>query len=237
MISQRQKSILDAVIREYVAIAGPVASEHVVKKYHLPYSPATVRSELLALDEAGLLTQPHTSAGRVPTDKGYRFFINNLAGDGIPKTDEETLRELCSVDEPAEFLKQASRILAHLTQSVTLAGFPADDLFYKSGIGWAMLAPEFSETEFMHDFSALVDTIDEEISRIIEILAMNTFGGPRVFIGRENPIPVARRYGMIVSRLETPFEKESLVALLGPKRMNYERNIAILRNFQEILSA
>lgn len=236
MLTERQKSILDAVIREYVATAEPVASERIVKKYRPSLSPATVRNELLALDEAGFLTQPHTSAGRVPTDKGYRFFINSLSASPAPQLKEEAVREMREADDPAEFIKQASRILAHLTRNVALAGFPEDDLFYKTGLGEAMLEPEFLETEMMHEFAALVDIIDGEISEMFNILAAGGFAGPRVFVGRENPIREARRYGMIVSSVETPFDKPSLVALIGPKRMDYERNIAILKRFSEVLA-
>ena len=82
MVTERQKSILEVVIREYVATAAPVASEEIVRKYRMALSPATVRNELQTLDGAGFLTQPHTSAGRIPTDKGYRFFINVNRGGG-----------------------------------------------------------------------------------------------------------------------------------------------------------
>ena len=71
-ITERQQHILGTLIREYVASAEPVASGDLVHKHRLPYSSATVRSELVALDEAGYLTQPHTSAGRIPTDRGSR---------------------------------------------------------------------------------------------------------------------------------------------------------------------
>ncbi len=74
----RQRDILHAVIREHIASARPVASAALVRRYRLDVSTATVRNELASLEELGLLTHPHTSAGRVPTDLGYRYFIESL---------------------------------------------------------------------------------------------------------------------------------------------------------------
>lgn len=229
-ITERQQHILGTLVREYVASAEPVASGDLVRKYRLPYSSATVRSELQALDEAGFLTQPHTSAGRVPTDKGYRFFINRELEPAEPALESNAVRAfeaLAEVESPAEFLKQASRLMAHLTQNVALAGFPDEDLFYKSGISEIAQAPEFIEAPTMRDFAALLEVLDDEIEDLFRTLHARE---PLVFIGRENPIASARRYGMIVSALETPFEKEGVMALIGPKRMDYARNVAIMRH-------
>ena len=234
-LTERQKSILDAVIREYVTMAEPVASEHVVRKYRLPYSPATVRNELVALDQAGYLAQPHTSAGRVPTDKGYRFFINHRevrSEENVPSREERAIRELSRLSDPAEFMKQASRLMAHLTRNFVLAGFPEEELFYKSGISQVLREPEFSDFELLREFSALIDSIEDDITRW---LGTGELDEPRTFIGGENPIRRARHYGMIISSLETPFEKESVILLMGPKRMDYEHNLAILKHFQEAL--
>ncbi len=236
MLTERQKAILNAAVREYVAKAEPVSSDQIVKKCDLSCSPATVRNELVALDESGYLTQPHTSAGRIPTDKGYRFFINNLTAERVPMREDQAMREIREVGDPREFVKQASRILAHLTHNVALAGFPDEDLFYKSGIGEVMLEPEFSEAAFAHEFTALVEMIDEEMADMLDVFFSDNFSEPLVFIGHENPIRGARHYGMIVSSSPTPFNKESMIAIIGPKRMDYQRNIAILKNFQDALS-
>ena len=244
MLSERQKTILDTVIREYVATAEPVASAELARKYRLGFSPATVRSELVALDEAGYLDQPHTSAGRIPTDRGYRFFINHMMGSaplrqsreagGIADREERVLRRLALLDEPGEFVRQAGRALAHLTRSFVLASLPDEDLFYKAGLAEVMQEPEFSDGLAVHEFSSLLDTIEDDFRRWFDPADLNE---PRTFIGRENPIPRARHYGMIVAACPTPFEKAGIIALIGPKRMDYEHNLALLRHFREILDA
>jgi len=268
-LTERQQHILAAVVREYVERAEPVASAELVAKYRLPYSPATVRNELVALDEAGFLMQPHTSAGRVPTDRGYRFFINHslereparstrfarldsarLAETSARRAGGRSVRRaseaefdaafaaLASAETPAEFLKQASRLMAELTQNAVLAGIPDEDLFYKSGIGAVMQEPEFAEVPLLREFSALLDVLDDEIERMVAARLGERAAPtePRVFIGRENPIPEARRYSMIISACETPFGKEGVFALIGPTRMDYERNLAVFRSLRELFA-
>src|SRR5205085_3531366 len=79
MLDDRKAAILRAVVKEYIETAQPVGSSHVARSAALPVSSATVRNEMGVLERDGYLTQPHTSAGRIPTDKGYRFFVDHLA--------------------------------------------------------------------------------------------------------------------------------------------------------------
>lgn len=234
-LTERQKTILDALIREHVATAEPVASAELVKRYRMAYSPATVRNELLCLDEAGYLAQPHTSAGRMPTDKGYRYFITHLLeSHGITEGEELKLVTLRGVADPIEFTRRTSRIMARLTRNLALTGFPGQNLFYKSGLRDVMQEPEFRDLAAVQEFSALVDHIEEEVMRFFD---PEDFVEPKTFIGVENPIRQARHYGMIASSYETPFQKENLIILLGPKRMDYGHNLALLNHFREMLTA
>lgn len=234
-ITDRQKAILGALVREYVASAEPVASERIVHTYRFPFSPATVRNELLVLDDAGYVAQPHTSAGRIPTDKGYRFFINYLmSGGGIARGEERALRELRELADPLEFLRQASRLFSELTQTFSLSGLPDEEFYYKSGIRVVMREPEFSDITVRYEFSTFVDLIEDEFDRLFDPAK---FAEPKIFVGAENPIRFARHCGMIVQALETPLEKEGVIALIGPKRMDYEHNLALLKHFRELLRA
>jgi len=88
-LADRQREILRAVIREFISTAQPVASAALVRRYALPVSSATVRNELAELEDLGLLTHPHTSAGRVPTDLGYRYFIESLLPDTTLQPEEQ----------------------------------------------------------------------------------------------------------------------------------------------------
>src|SRR5262245_2410406 len=83
MLDERKTAILSAVVQEYIATALPVGSTHISDAPGVGVSPATVRNEMAVLEQEGYLTQPHTSAGRIPTDKGYRFFVDHLARPGV----------------------------------------------------------------------------------------------------------------------------------------------------------
>src|SRR6476620_3013838 len=94
-LTPRRERILRHVVQEYVVLAQPVPSDLIARKYEAELSPATVRNELAALEEAGLIAQPHTSAGRVPTDRGYRYFVELLQKEERELTPGErrTLRQ------------------------------------------------------------------------------------------------------------------------------------------------
>src|SRR6266567_8995685 len=82
MLNERRAQLLSLIIREYVDSAQPVGSETIVRKHELPYSSATIRNEMARLEEEGYISHPHTSAGRVPSDQGYRYYVDSLSGVG-----------------------------------------------------------------------------------------------------------------------------------------------------------
>lgn len=232
MLKERQKSILDAVIQEYIETAFPVASERIVDKFRMPYSSATVRNELLVLDEAGFLEQPHISAGRIPTDKGYRFNIEDLEAkdDMLHEAERELLSRLFRIHNEVEFLKQVARALSEISQSFIVAGFHEEGIFYKAGISEVFREPEFEDRTVLKEFSELADFIDEGIKKMF---TPHDFKKPRAFIGKENPIKEARNYGMVVSLVITPKKRETVVAILGPKRMDYRKNLSLFEYLLE----
>jgi heat-inducible transcriptional repressor len=127
-LDPRAQQVLGAVIREYIATAEPVASSQLVRGYKLDVSPATVRNELAALEDAGLLTHPHTSAGRVPTDLGYRYFIERLMPSPSLRTDEQVTvshQFQQALQDTAAWLRVAASSLARLTAEASIVTPPA----------------------------------------------------------------------------------------------------------------
>jgi heat-inducible transcriptional repressor len=127
-LADRQREILRAVIREFITTAQPVASGALVRRYALPVSSATVRSELAELEELGLLTHPHTSAGRVPTDLGYRYFIESLMPDTALQLDEQLTvshQFQQAQQDTAQWLRLAASTLARLTAEASIVTQPA----------------------------------------------------------------------------------------------------------------
>jgi len=123
-LSERQRRILCYVVEEYVATGQPVGSRYLVESAALPLSSSTVRSELAELEQIGLLTHPHTSAGRVPTDDGYRYYADALLGERDPKPAPLSLDLSVVRNEVEEALEATTGVLAHMTQLLALASAP-----------------------------------------------------------------------------------------------------------------
>jgi heat-inducible transcriptional repressor len=126
-LTERQKTILMLVIRDYIETAQPVGSKALVARYHLDLSSATVRNELSALDELGYLRQPHTSAGRVPTEEGYRFFVGQMMHQAeLPETVQHTISHQFYQARPDidQWMTLAASILAHQSQGASVVTAP-----------------------------------------------------------------------------------------------------------------
>ena len=126
-IRERKMKILYAIIKDYIATAEPVGSRTLAKKYNLGISPATIRNEMADLEEMGFLEQPHTSSGRVPSDKAYRIYVDQLMKvEKINKVIEETINKEYEshVGELDKIISQTSKILSNLTNYTSLALTP-----------------------------------------------------------------------------------------------------------------
>lgn len=126
-LSERQKLILALVIRDYIDTAQPVGSQHLVEHYNLDVSSATVRNELVALTNMGYLRQPHTSAGRVPTEDGYRYFVRQLMGHTeLPDTTKHTIAHQFyqAGHDVDRWMRLAASVLAHQSQAAALVTAP-----------------------------------------------------------------------------------------------------------------
>ena len=126
-LTERQKTLLMLVIRDYIETAQPVGSKHLVERYRLDMSSATVRNEMAALTEMGYLRQPHTSAGRVPTEEGYRFFVGQMVNQAeLPQTIQQTITHQFYQSRPDvdQWMTLAASVLAHQSQGVSLVTAP-----------------------------------------------------------------------------------------------------------------
>ncbi len=126
MQEDRRLAVLRAIVEDYVTTREPVGSKALVERHHLGVSPATVRNDMAALEEEGLIAQPHTSAGRIPTDKGYRFFVDRLTQ--IKPMSSAERRAIATFLEGAhdleDMIQRSVRLLAQLTQQVAIVQYP-----------------------------------------------------------------------------------------------------------------
>ena len=230
-ITERQEQILNQVVQEYIESAQPVSSQLLEKKYDFGIKPAMIRIELQKLTDRGYFFQPHTSAGRVPTDKGYRFFVDNLLNREIPECEDIFgIEEI--LGEREDILKWASRLtkfLAEESSNLAILHLLERDLFWKEGWEEILKMPEFEDKDLISDFAKLLENFEKDI----ENFKINS--GIKIYIGRENPFPKARDFSIISSKCFLPDEEEGIVSLLGPKRMNYDRNIGLMNSLVKLL--
>lgn len=237
-LHDRQKAVLKALVCEYVKSADPVSSKELLETYRFPFSSATIRNDFQVLGDLGYLSQPHVSAGRIPTDKAYRFYINeHESGVPVRGRDAKALSTLGHKEglTDEEFLRSASVILSELSGGFTTAGLLDDGLFFKYGFSGVLREPEFDDQDLVRDFARCIDEFEKDASDIFETISSRT---PEVFIGKENPLKSGREYGMVVYAYEkdgSTGKKKRIVSILGPKRMDYERNISLLKEFDEVV--
>jgi heat-inducible transcriptional repressor len=224
-MTERRQLILNTIIKEHIRSAAPVGSNILVEKYKLDISPATVRNEMAALEEDGYIAQPHTSAGRIPTEKAYKQYIENFfgqekrqklkAGKSEIKNIDETLGRKDEID-----LKETAKLLSHLTGNTVFWGFHRHNLYY-TGISQLFAQPEFSRMQFVFDISTVIDRMDEIVDDIFEDLD----SGVHILIGSENP------FGNFCSAIVSKYklrQKDGVFGLLAPMRMDYNKNLSLI---------
>jgi len=221
----RQKEILTSLIEEYIKKASPIGSEFLVKKYKLEFSSATVRNEMMDLEEKGFIFQPHTSAGRVPTEKGYKFYLREILTlqtlKDFLKEDEKILlkRLLKKKIGEKEILKKMAKIISEFSSSLIYVGFNKSEFFY-TGFLKLFLQPEFRDREFLYNISQIIDSFDEIIKDIFDKIEEEI----EILIGRENPF--SEECATIISTFFLRNQK-IILGLLAPMRMNYKKNLSI----------
>ena len=227
MITDRQKSILFAMIEEHVKTAQPISSQMVCETFDFDVSPATMRSEIVRLEEEGDLHQPHTSAGRVPTDKGYRLFVDALLAhkERENRKARTALRHVADLEqETYAAFAELARAIATLAGSTVFSGSLRSPAFFKAGVHDTLSQPELEDSFLRKRFGDMVDSIEKDIPAFTSALAQD---GPAVFIGKENPLSKAHDFSMLVSRCKIS-GGDGVVVILGPKRMNYRKSIDAL---------
>lgn len=232
MATERQKLILLAVVNEYIKTAQPVGSGFFQDAHNLQVSPATIRNELACLEEAGFLFQPHTSSGRVPTDAGYRFFVDTITEEKEFKKAGEIIGKLARLKEEEDALfAELARVIASLSRNMVLSGPWDARMLFKAGINEILSQPELADHSLRKHFGYIIDSFEENLEELSEL---TNYDNPTVFIGKENPISDAEDFSMIVSKCRL-LSDEGIIVILGPKRMNYKKNLQLLNSLINLM--
>jgi len=218
-MDNRKKLILNTIVKEYIKTGAPVGSGFLVEKYKLNISPATVRNEMAELEESGHIIQPHTSAGRIPTELAYDLYLENLKIRQISKSDEKILD--ASLFSQTPNFKQTAKDLARLSNNAVFWAFHKNNLYY-TGISNMLQQVEFSQINLIHSFSAVIDQVDEVIDQIFDQVGI----GVHALIGTKNP------FGIFCGTVLVKYRHKNntgLFGILGPIRMDYEKNMSLVR--------
>ena len=232
--NQRKRIILAASINAYINSASPVSSEAMAKDFDL--SSATVRNIFAELEESGYLTHPYTSAGRMPTDKGYRYYVDSLMSeiDLLQEVKEGIIREYKNTIECLEeALEKTSEIISMITRYTGIVSFLEwEDKFFYKGLSLILEQPEFKDTEKIR---MLVKMLEDK-KRFLEIINRDLKEPVTIYIGREIGCPEIDSCSLVVSKYQRGKKENGRLVVLGPRRMDYEHIVPALEFISNVLS-
>ena len=217
-LDERKKRILQAIVNDYVKFAEPIASKIIADKYDLDLSSATIRNEMAELEELGLIEKTHTSSGRIPSDLGYRYYVDSLM-DYYDVSNEELTNLASYLEGCGKMLTDISKILSGLTHYTTISMDKDDMVLY--GRNNVFDYPEFRDIERLKKFMYLM----EEEERIREIVDSYTNTDITIRIGGENNFDEVKDYSIVTFN----YKDEGTIAIIGPKRMDYSRVVSYIR--------
>lgn len=247
-MTSRQEALLTSIIKEYIQTAEPVSSRLLEKTGFFGLCSATIRAEMNELEGLGYLAQLFTSSGRMPTDRAYRFFVDNLMGEEDIELAADCKRKIKRAlyetgKDPREINKTVALLLSELSDNLVITGIPEQADFFKIGLSSLFEFPEFREfekafrlTSFFDEFEDMFDRLEREFwgdpaspaGRSAPITKDNE-ENIKIFIGRENPVRSIRDETVMLAKYDLPHNFRGSLTLVGPTRMDYGKNIGLIR--------
>ena len=224
MTSDRRLEILRAIVEEYVQTQEPVGSKAIAENHALGISPATIRNEMAVLEEEGLIKQPHTSAGRIPTDRGYRIFVDKLATVKPLSNAERRAIEtfLHGSNDLDDLVRRSAKLLADITKQVAVVQYPS----FGSGSskmaisGTAHLARSGDTT----DLSSILEALEEQV--VLLKLLNDAHSTVQVTIGSEQSVTNLQTTSLVTVEYGAGNSTIGALGVLGPTRMDYSGSIS-----------
>ncbi|MBF0531565.1 MAG: hypothetical protein HQL23_00530 [Candidatus Omnitrophica bacterium] len=234
-IQARKDRVLAITVGQYIHHISPVSSALIVEKYLPELSSATVRNILAELEEEGYLTHPHTSAGRVPTQWGYRYYVDYLMEE-IYLLEEEKRRIKMEYDrktrELEDILDRTSKVLAETTHYTSLVSIDGDlRRVFCRGTNFIAAYPDYQDIESIRHILFALD----EKERLLDMINRDLQRKIDIHIGQEIRCQGMTTCSLVVSRYKTHHGPSGRLAVLGPTRMDYERVVSTLDYFSRLL--
>ncbi len=237
-LSPRKQKIFHAIIESFISTAKPVGSKTVIIQYKMNISPATVRNDMLFLEKEGYIYQPFTSAGRVPTETGYRLYVDKLIDKDTKMIRKEVLAHLEEIKKAYLLEKQKEKIydavslISRATQNICFATVPGKKQTFFLGLSHTLRQPEFAEQP-LHA-SQVIEVLEEGNSFISTLEKLGIDNSVQIFIGKENLLKEIESCSLIVTKY-TLEDYSGFIGILGPIRMRYSFNSIILEEIKKLL--
>lgn len=235
-LEPRKEQIFKAIIEYFIQTARPVGSKSIIINYHMDVSPATVRNDMVFLEKAGYIFQPHTSAGRVPTDSGYRMYVDKLVDKNEIR--QKALEHLKHIQKQYQMQKYKEKVydavslMSHTIDNICFATLPGKKRTFYLGIAQTLKQPEFLEEPMRA--SQVMEVLEEGDHFINTLDQLDISNEARIFIGKENLVKQIESCSMIVCRYNLP-EYSGYIGILGPTRMHYAFNSVIVEEIKTML--
>jgi transcriptional regulator of heat shock response len=220
-LTERKLKILQAIVADFIMTAEPVGSRTLFKNHDMGISPATIRNEMADLEDMGYLTHPHTSAGRVPSDKAYRLYVNRLMEKyELDEQKKVKIREelKSNISEFERTIRHASELLSELTNLTSFATM--EDMYqarlFLEGMTRIFAHPEFNTIEKARNFLEMVDKKDD----LTDVLVKRN-DGITITIGNENESEIMEGSSIITATYHVDGNFVGKLGVIGPTRMRY----------------
>jgi heat-inducible transcriptional repressor len=231
----RKQKILSAIVKHFVQTAEPVGSKTILVSYRFSVSPATIRNDMASLEKEGLIYQPYTSAGRVPTDSGYRLYVDEIADYKTAK--KKALQKLQQVraeykaEKIREHIYDAVSLLSRATENVSFATLPDNKRTFYLGLSNVLKQPEFATDNIRA--SQVVEVLENNDNFRTLLGNLDIDDKVKIFIGEENILEQIKSCSLVV----LTYQKAGFIGymgVIGPTRMNYPFNKAILEEVKRL---
>src|SRR3989338_5104976 len=233
-MNERQSKLLAAIIDQFIATATPVGSHHLLEAGMFDVSGATVRNEMRFLSEEGFLIQPHVSAGRIPTAKGYRLYVQQYMQPSkhevrVRKRFQELQNQYLQRKDQ-ERAYYAVGLLSHMVPDVAFATVPHKDRVYYLGLSNVFRQPEFQADPRLA--TGVAEVLEEQLTATLGRLTIDD--SVQYYIGEEHVLPQIQSCSLMVTQYKLR-EYEGVIGILGPMRMDYAYNTVALQLVANLL--
>ena len=233
-IEVRKDLVLGFAVEHYIKTVMPVSSQLIVDESSLDVSSATVRNIFAELEKEGYLTHPHTSAGRIPTEKGYRYYVDNLMND-IKLLEEEKQRIRAEYKRQTlvleELLDKTSRVLSNTTHYTSIISIDGENRLFCKGTSYIAGYPDYQDLNKIRNILATL----EEQEQLMELINRNLQKRIDILIGHEIACEDMHGCSLVLSQYKTKKGVSGRIAILGPTRMEYDRVVSTLQYFSQLM--